>query len=269
VRMLSRVDTALRTRAQRTVDCVAPGRSPDGTYNTARYQGATTLAVQTACVDSLQALLSTVETARPTWTGRMPADDLDWLVQYVRLVWQWARLGRATSDAYAVRDQAMAENLGWIAAREPTARLFAWAHNGHVTRRAPAMGSNLARAFGAEYRNVAFTFGTGTFNAYGSTGATLTTLAPQTIAVVPPWSLESPFQASTQPRLIFDARRIAAGGDAAASLRNQPLRMRSIGAVYAESSPASYFEQMRIPEDYDGLIWFATTSPSVLLPFIR
>lgn len=43
--------------------------------------------------------------------------------------------------------------------------------------------------------------------------------------------------------------------------------MRSIGALYSSTTASSYFEDVLLPGDYDGIIWFRSTSASVLLPF--
>jgi erythromycin esterase len=265
--MLTRLEPALGARAASSMACLEPGRSAQGTYDGAQYRDRTTLAQKQACGDSLQALVTSVAAARPRWSDLMSAEDLDWLEQYVLLVRQWERLAQATTNAFFVRDRAMADNLLWIATREPSAKLFAWAHNAHVARSNGAMGGNLGQALGDAYRVFGFTFGTGSFNAVGSTGTTFTGLTPHTIGSVTTGTLESIFAATAQPRLIFDARRIASGGDAAAALRGQVLRMRSIGAVYAVTFSATYFAQTLLPQDYDAVIWFANTTPSILLPF--
>jgi erythromycin esterase len=267
--ILTRLDPALGTRAGSMTACLNPARTAARTYDAAQYRGATTQSARAACADTLTALVSTIQTARPAWSGRMSADDLDWLEQYARLVQQWERLGNAEFNSFEVRDRAMADNLLWIAQREPSARIFSWAHNGHVTRQAPAMGANLAASLGDAYRVFGFTFGTGTFNALGSAGTTLTPLTTHSITTVPHWSLESAFAAVPQPALLFDARKITTGGDAAASLRDQPVRMRTIGSVYQSFNELAMFESARLPQHYDALIWFSRTTPSVLLPFIR
>ena len=267
--MLTRLDPAAEAQATVSMACLDVARAAANTYDVTRYQSATTVAQRVACGDSLDAMVTRVSRGRAGWAGRMAADDLDWLEQYATLVRQWQRLAQATLNTGVVRDRAMADNLLWIAAREPSAKLFVWAHNQHVTRRSGAMGANLAQALSDQYRVLAFTFGTGAFNAVGSTGSVFTGLTSHTINGISTGTLESVFAAATLPRLIFDARKIATGGDAAASLRAQPLRMRTIGAVYQASAAAQFFETTLLPQDYDGLIWFATTTPSVLLPFTR
>jgi erythromycin esterase len=187
-------------------------------------------------------------------------------------VQQWQLLGQAASNtSFAVRDRAMADNLLWVASTAPGARLFAWAHNLHVTRQAPAMGKALAEALGENYRAIAFTFGTGGFSAVGRTNTSIGSLGAFNIPSVSSGTLEALFAESASPRLIFDARRMITAGDAAASLRNQPIPMRAIGATFdpASAAAANFFSPVLLPQDFDAVIWFATTQPSVLLPFVR
>jgi erythromycin esterase len=266
---LARLDTELGSRARRAVECVAGGRNAtSGTYLAESYRANTTSAQRIACADSLAALGIAVAAARPQWIGRASADDLDWLQQYVTLVQQWERTAANVSTSFLRREEAMAENLLWITQRNPTARVFAWAHNGHVSRRPGGMGQVLGQRLGAAYRNVGFTFGTGEFNAVEKTATgAFTTLRAHRISEIDPTAIESVFAATRQPRLIFDARRLASGDSGAATLAGQPLRMRSIGGAYGSSFADGFFESARLPADYDGLIWFASTSASVLLPF--
>jgi hypothetical protein len=93
-----------------------------------------------------------------------------------------------------------------------------------------------------------FAFGGGTFNARepavaGGGG----TLRAHTTSALAPGSFEAYLAA-------------------AAPLRG-PLLMRSIGAVFAPGSDFAYFGATLLPANYDLVLWFATTSASVLLPF--
>lgn len=269
--LLNRLDVPLTARARIATGCIVAGRDArTGQYSSALYRAGNSASQLLACGDSLAALGNAVAAARPQWSARMPAEELDWLQQYITLVRQWERSARpaSSSESGVLRDAAMADNLIWVTQQFPAARVFAWAHNFHVSRRPGSMGQFAAQRLGANYRNVGFTFGTGQFNAVGvtSTGS-FSTLRSHTITAVDTTALEAVFAATAQPRLILDARRIASGGSGAAALNAGPLRMRSIGAVYTSASESTYFEQALLPADYDGLIWFASTTPSVLLPF--
>jgi Erythromycin esterase len=130
-----------------------------------------------------------------------------------------------------------------------------------------AMGAFLQGGLGTAYRPVAFTFGIGSFNAVrGLTTGGFGALQPHTITTVPSSSLETLFDATRQPRLILDIRR-AVGVTAASRLDGQPIDLRFVGAVYAPEAATNYFERALLPADYDAIIWFATTTATVLRPF--
>jgi len=269
--ILGRLDPVLAVRARNTLECVVAGRDTrTGQYSSASYRTGNTLAQRTACGDSLSALTSTIAASAPQWRARMRADDLDWLEQYAVLVRQWERMSRVgDADGPTQRDRSMADNVIWITQKNPSARVFAWAHNGHVSRRPNAMGERLGQQLGAAYRVFGFTFGTGLFNAVGmNSGGGFTPLGVQSVTAIDSSAVEAVFAATSQPRLIFDTRRIeTSGATAALPLSGRPTRMRAIGAVYALTSPGAYFEQSWLSTDYDALIWFSTTTASVLLPF--
>ena len=268
---LARLDTALAARARRATECLAGARAPaTGTYSPDAYRASTNPTQRTACADSLAALSSAVATTKEQWTGRISSENLEWLQQYLTLIRQWERMAAAPTIAAAGlrRDEAMAENLLWASARHPTARLLAWAHNGHVSRRPGTMGHVLGQRLGGDYRTFGLTFGTGEFNAVELTASGARgSLRSQRIVDIDSTSIERVFAATGQPRLIFDTRRLSGGGAAAAPLTGQPVRMRSIGSMYGAAFAANFFEATLLPEDYDGLIWFAFTSPSALRPF--
>ncbi len=264
---LQRREPALGQRATFALSCLQACRDASGQYTSTRYLGGTTVAARAACADSLAALATTVSSRRAQWSGSSTVEDLDWLDQYLLLVRQWQRMA-ASANGGVERDRAMAENLLWVVDKNPSARVFAWAHNYHVSRKPGAMGAFVAARLNAEYRVFGFTFGTGRFNAVGPTPSDPTQrLTAHTISDVDPLSLESIFAATSQPRLLFDARRIASNG--ATAVLQAPLRMRSVGALYSAASSSVYFDQTLIPLDYDALIWFSSTTPSVLLPFVR
>jgi erythromycin esterase len=264
--IFSRLDPALGVRANAAASCLAPARDASGYYTAARYAAGTSAQQRAACADSLAALGATVAAHRTEWAGALSADDLDWAQQYVTLLRQWERMA-ASSSGSIERDRAMAENIAWITEKNPAARIFAWAHNGHVGRKANAMGSFVDQRLGAQYRVFGFTFGTGTFNAVTLNSSGISTgLQQQAINTIDSTAIESVFTSTRQQRLIFDAKKIAAGGSAA-SLFTGAVRMRSIGAVYSDDRAASFFDATLLPGDYDALIWFASTTKSTLLPF--
>lgn len=265
--IIARADPVLGTRAERAVGCLKAARDQAGVYGTQRYAGLA-LAVQTACADSLGAIAETVKTARGGWST-IASEDLDWLEQYVTLVRQWERMARVPlAEGGAERDRSMAANIGWIAGQAPSAKIFAWAHNGHVSRRPNAMGASLHASLGNAYRVFAFTFGGGGFNAHGMSAAGAITALQQHVVGAPvAGSFESMLSAANMPRAIVDVRQVLTAGPVASIFDRRPVPLRSIGSVYAPSAPANYFEGALLPLDYDAIIWFANTTASRLRSF--
>ncbi|MBC7896101.1 MAG: erythromycin esterase family protein [Cytophagaceae bacterium] len=265
--IIARADPGLAARSERAVGCLKAVRDQFGRYDTQRYVGLT-LAVQNACSDSLAVVAEAVKTARGAWST-IASEDLDWLEQYVTLARQWERMARMPAfRGGAERDRSMAANIGWIASRAPSAKIFAWAHNGHVSRRPNAMGAALHAAMGDAYRVFAFTFGGGRFNAYGmSNSGTITTLQEHAVVAPTTASFESMLSFANMPRAIVDIRQVLTAGAAASTFDRRPVPLRSIGSVYAPSLPANYYENALFPLDYDAIIWFANTTASRLRPF--
>jgi erythromycin esterase len=142
--------------------------------------------------------------------------------------------------------------------------MMLWAHNYHVASVGGSMGGVLRAAYGEDYVNLGFLFGTGAFNAVGYEGGRYTSLRAFNVSLVPEGSLESVFGATGQPLQLFDTRLIAGGGSAAASLAG-PIAMRSIGAAFNPASEATTFVSAVFPSDYQLLMYVQSTTPSTLI----
>ncbi|MBL0938944.1 MAG: erythromycin esterase family protein [Gemmatimonadaceae bacterium] len=266
----TRIDGPLAERAIRIVGCFDAARDPrTRRISSTLYLSSLSVATRTLCQDSVTALRTAIQSSRTALLARSDAETVDWLQQYTTQLIQWTQMAGApnTSASSLIRDQAMADNLAWAVNRAPGSKHFAWAHNYHVSRRPNTMGYHLGRQFGNDYRVFGFTFGTGQFNAYEQVGTTVTSLKAHTITSIDTTAIEYLFQQVNRPRLLLDTRKILDGGAATAPLRNGALRMRTIGALYNNAVPSIYFEDVLLPADYDGIIWFSTTSASFLLPF--
>jgi erythromycin esterase len=86
---------------------------------------------------------------------------------------------------FTARDQAMADNVRWIAkSGAPDSRVAVWAHNGHIahTTGAPMMGTRLREALGTGYVAMGLFFDSGSFQTFDVTGGRFkwkeTTLGP-------------------------------------------------------------------------------------------
>jgi hypothetical protein len=66
--------------------------------------------------------------------------------------------------------------------------------------------------------------------------------------------------------LLFDTRRIADGG-AAAALLGGPLLMRGIGSTFNPAWESYDFQSQSFPIDYQLLLFVRSTTPSAVLSF--
>jgi erythromycin esterase len=176
--------------------------------------------------------------------------DIAWAIQNARIVEQAA--GSLLSPRS--RDSSMAANVDWIAAHQPPGTKMAlWAHNGHVNRVDGAMGGFLAKRWGSALRVVGFALGEGQYTAYGPRG-----LTSYPAEAAPAGTAEAVFRATGVPRLALDLRDAQAP---AAAWLTAPHRFRSIGSMAMDQA----FSSRTLAKDYDMLIYFDQTSPSVQL----
>jgi len=184
--------------------------------------------------------------------------ERDWAAQNAHLVVQClqARLGQVSRDA------AMAENVAWLSARHPGAKIVLWAHNGHVARRADTMGGHLAQQFGEALCVVGFATGRGTYRAFARNGGGLGTF-PLTEPVV--GSVEAACDRSGLPRMVLDLRpsRTTAAGAAAWFAGEHFHRLIGSGEMVDQ------FSRRRVGRDYDLLVWIAASQASELLPGLQ
>jgi erythromycin esterase len=189
------------------------------------------------------------------------AADYALALQMARVVVQWEAMKRGEM----LRDAAMAENADWLLRNRagPNGRLFLWAHNFHISR-APqggTMGAYLARAYGAAYVPIGFTFGSGAFNAV--VGGSLNATSAPTPSI---GSYEEVFQYARNRNFFVSMAEIPAG-DLSLWFAG-PKRMRTIGAVYTPVQPDNFYYTAYPRSEFDAIIYIHSTTASQLLPFI-
>lgn len=155
------------------------------------------------------------------------------------------------------RDKCMAANLDWILQQNPGAKAVLWAHDYHVSRIDGAMGSYLAASHGSDYVVFGQVFHAGRYNAYNN-GRLIANEATASF----PGTVEYVLHSTGIPRLILDVRQ-ASPADPGSSWLFGTAQYRYIGALVAEG----FFFTSGLTGEYDALIFFDQTSPSVLLPF--
>lgn len=262
---IARVDPGNSAFQRQRYACLGPYRNHGATAGQTDYATLPS-ATRAACAAGLKEVSALFTTNAAAYQAAASPALFANAQHSARVVEQWEDMTGAGSSGVLLRDRYMAENIQWLRDQAPGEKMMLWAHNYHVSNVAGAMGSYLRSAYGDGYVNVGFAFGMGSFNAIGGTGTDRTLQAFQA-GLKPAGSIESAFAATSEARLLFDARLIPGGGAPAAPLAG-PIPMRSIGAIYTPGDEAAYFAAQLFPDDFDLLIYLATTTPSTLLPFI-
>lgn len=223
--------------------------------------------VKGACAAALKGVFDNLDHKKAEYEAASAPPRYTAALHAARLVQQFEAMIASAATGTQVRDASMAENITWIRDQAgPNAKIVLWAHNGHINSVPPWMGGYLRTSFGADYVNLGFAFGRGTFTAVTQTGTTLGLLSTWSASLIPKSSIEAAFDATTKPRLLLDMRKITSGGAAAAPLGG-PISMRSIGSTFDQQRESAYFSFQRFPDDFDLMIYLATTTASVTLPF--
>lgn len=208
--------------------------------------------------DRAAKILAALQQQRDALAAKTSPKEADWIVQNARVVAQCARMFGAgmTQGGSNVRDECMAENVEWILAQNPGAKIVLWAHNAHVSRGkmwgAQWMGSHLAKKFADKMVVFGFATGIGQYTAVKSEVG----LSPDNPLEQPPLdSVESYLESAGIPRLILDIRPAKPGNPATGWLTEQ-RPMRGIGAMAMEQQFTPC-----VPKDlYDVLVYIDRTT---------
>ena len=191
--------------------------------------------------------------------------EAEWAMQNARVVLQFLQM-RAKE---VTRDQSMAENVQWILASNPGAKIMLWAHNGHVATAGMAsfepMGMVLRRLFGPQMVVFGFAFNQGSFQAIEMPFAEKGGLRTFTVEPAPKGTLDAMLAETGLPIAAIDLRRLPGEGPVA-DWFSQPKASRSIGAGYSDSSAAFFFTRQIVPKTYDALLFVEKTTAAKALP---
>jgi erythromycin esterase len=211
--------------------------------------------------DGLAAIAKAFDGQRKAWAQKTSAAELDEMRHDLTILEQaTAMYAPATGTTpFHVRDKAMADNVGWILAQQPGARIVVWAHNGHIANRLEAfenMGSHLRKQLKTGYLNVGFVFSQGSFQAMQRTngGGGLNEI---TLGAPPESDVSVAFARTGKPLLVLDLRALPRTG----VVRDwfwSPHPMRETGAVF--STEQNMTNTVVLPELYDAMIFVDKTT---------
>jgi erythromycin esterase len=208
------------------------------------------------------ALVRRFDDERATWTAR--SSDAEWALarQHAHLLEQYCAM-IAPDASTKVRDVAMADNVDWILAHEPKAKIVLWAHNLHIgadhMHGLITMGGELRRRWRKSYVNLAFAFDHGGFRALDPDRSG----PPQSFDLppAPAGSLDHTLAETGLPRLILDLRSRPSTG-IVANWFNAMHKHRDYGAVFSAKWPTAEGEDFILPRQFDLVAFVAATSPS-------
>ncbi|MGI4874877.1 MAG: erythromycin esterase family protein [Janthinobacterium lividum] len=157
------------------------------------------------------------------------------------------------------RDEAMAENVGWVLQQDPTARVVLWAHNGHIMRDShhQSMGYFLAQQFGVAYVPIGFATGIGT----ASTNSFAAPLIQIPLQAPVAGSFEAWLDQASASNYLLPLLATGATPPEAQWL-DQRRQFRSIGALASTSGQGQFRWHRPLPELFDALFYLHATTAS-------
>jgi erythromycin esterase len=211
-------------------------------------------AVVQPAVDGVHAVWQYLTDHRSDYLANSSESAVDWAIQNARVMEQATQIATGGS---AYRDRSMAANIDWIIQQNPGAKIVLWAHDYHVSRTGGAMGWFLSATHGPDYLVFGQIFHAGNYNAIGNGR-----LGPNAAVPSFPGTVEYVLHSTGMPQFFLDMRQASADDPGSSWLLGE-TQYRNIGALAADGYQFTY----QLTRDYDVLIYFDQTSPSVLLPF--
>ncbi|CAB3698607.1 protein-L-isoaspartate(D-aspartate) O-methyltransferase [Paraburkholderia rhynchosiae] len=262
---LDRTDPEAAQVARERYGCLTPWQKDPQVYGRAAFS-AGFATCENAVVQQLQDLLR-------KRLEQSNGDSDRWFdaAQNARLVASAERyyriMYRSSADSWNLRDTHMFETLeSLLDSRGPDSRAVVWAHNSHIGNAAATeMGRvrnelNVGQLCRERFCDTAALIGFGTHA--GAVAAASDWDGPMEVKVVRPSrddSYEYQFHASGEARCFVDLSR---GADALLRERLNEARLeRFIGVIYRpETELHSHYAEAVLPEQFDGYVWFDTTT---------
>jgi erythromycin esterase-like protein len=255
-------DPSAADAARRRYGCLSPWHAEPEDYGRAVLFGA-----QDPCEEAVIKQLQSLLDSRLQHVSDDPEAlfDATQNARVVRSAEQYYRLMyRSGTESWNLRDRHMFETLRILLERGgPQSKAVVWAHNSHIGNAAATemgwqgefnVGELCRTAFGAEATLIGF----GTDR--GRVAAATDWDGPMELKAVRPalhGSHEALFRHAGLGRALLDLR----GPEVRTGLA-EPRLERAIGVIYRpETERRSHYFQAVLPEQFDGFVWFAETSP--------
>jgi erythromycin esterase len=222
--------------------------------------------VKTTCRRYMTEVYDSLASHRLEYESRSSSKEYSWGLQSARVAVQGEAVLSKTGQGN--RDYFMAENARWLLDQAGLGgKIVLWAHNGHVSTLNLRMGNYLRSWYGDQMVVFGFDFYVGSFNAYPSHGGIIPSPVTSLRAENPySDSYEYVFRGANIPRFFLDMRDPSSPPSVGSWILG-PRQFRSIGATYDDVYPRLYFYSTQLPKEFDVVVYFQDTAPSVLLPF--
>jgi erythromycin esterase len=211
-------------------------------------------AERTACVAGTAAAAARFDSEADALRAALTPEEFVSAQHAAVVVNQAARMYDASGDGSddTTRDASMASNAGWVAnALYPNARIALWAHDAHVMatpdRGQATMGTELRKAFGANYYTVGMAFYRGSISPNGVS-------PPMDIPPPPPAALEALFHAIGEPIFGLTIADVPADSPLAEYLA-VPQPMRLIGAIPSKEELRESLDGVALAKAFDAVLF--------------
>ncbi|HEX6369989.1 MAG TPA: erythromycin esterase family protein [Longimicrobium sp.] len=268
VAYLRGLDAAAADSAQAHYACYREFQDTTVTQNYGAAPGPT----RDLCRAGVQAAYALVERGQARWAPRSGAAEYATALRAARIVVQNEDVRGNPLQGSVLRDTYMAENVEWLADQAgPGSRLVLWAHNAHVSRAEPWMGTRLQARYGAAYRPVGFSFYSGSFNAVipipGISPSSQLGVAEIPDSLTSPRSYNHQFHRLGVPRFIVNLQPLRDGAPRGAEWLLGPRHLRMIGAGYDASRQLNSYVHSELVKEYDIMIHIEKSTPTQRLLF--
>lgn len=219
--------------------------------------------------ENSRAALAIVDRNRQALIGATSPAEFERARQCARVILQNTGTWDALSSS-AVRDQAMADNVRWLAeVAYPGQKILLWAHNSHIGAQKGLMGGYLREVFGKQWVPLGLASHHGSIRANPFkdkkvVGGLYSTEGPVAIELAPPpdGSIDDVLNSAGVPQYAVAFADVPPTGDLGKWLA-EPQAETRIGWPY---DPAEANRRTVVPlETYDAIVFIAETGPTVPL----
>ena len=186
----------------------------------------------------------------------------------------WDNMDRGVPTE-GVRESFNTETVEWIVEHVlDGGKAVIWAHNGHVGNaylpdagtESQMLGSRLKERYGDAYYVIGTEFHGGRFLAWDVCSGTYTAFVEHPAAMPVDGSYASRFHQAGMPLFYLDLKGVDYAQPETEWLTG-PLPIRFIGASYCAALDREFYLSVSMPEWYDGIVHFETTTPTTRITF--